>query len=112
MTGNHNEIINEDRFTPEMRELYKTMSDISEDCYYAGWMHGLEFAIWGALRDGDRSYGIGEMDADHLEQCRLLSEKTGGWIVWYGDEDDASLPLDEWGPRFIRMAEWLDKVKS
>ena len=105
-------MITEENFTAEMRELYETMSDISEDCYYAGWMHGLEYAIWGALQDGDRRYGVGEMDAGQLEKVRQLSASLNGWIIWFDDDDDASLPVDEWGPRFVDMAEWAKRKEG
>ncbi len=103
-------MICEQDMTDQQRELYEVMSDISEDCYCAGWMLGLEYAIWGALQDGDRSYGMSEMDAAQLERCRVLAKELDGWVIWYDDDKDAELPLDEWGPRFVPMAEWLKMV--
>lgn len=94
----------------KQRELYDTMSDISEDCYCAGWMMGLEYAIWGALQDGDRRYGRGEMDAEQLERCRRLSQELDGWVIWVDDDDVPELPNEEWGPRFVTMAHWLEMV--
>ena len=97
-------------FTDKQRELYELMSDISEDCYFAGWMTGLEYAIFGALQDGDLSYGMGEMDSDQVEEVRALSKELDGWIVWVDSDDEPDLPCEEWGPRFIPMADWLKKV--
>ena len=85
-------MICEQDMTDQQRELYELMSDISEDCYCAGWMHGLEYAIWGALQDGDRSYGMSEMDAAQLERCRALAKELDGWVIWYDDDNDAELP--------------------
>lgn len=31
-----------DKLTPKQQQLANLMSDISEECYYAGWMTGLE----------------------------------------------------------------------
>lgn len=90
--------------------MYDTMSEISEDCYCAGWMMGLEFAVWSALQDGNRQYGMGEMDADQLEQCRALSAELDGWVIWVDDQDHPGLPADEWGARFVGMSEWLKMV--
>lgn len=101
--------------TDNQEALYQLMSDISEDCYCAGWMMGLELAIWGALQDGDRTYGMGEMDAEQLEQCRTLANEIDGWIVWVDDDDIPGLPSCEWGPRFLPMADWLalyTKIKT
>lgn len=96
----------ESEWNDKQRELYQNMSDISEECYCAGWMMGLEFAIWGALHDGDRSYGMGEMDSSKLERCRALAQELGGWIVWF-DDDILGLPIDLWGPRFVPMTLWM-----
>jgi hypothetical protein len=99
-------MIAEQDMTDKQLELYELMSDISEDCYYAGWMMGLEYAIWGALQDGDRRYGAGEMDAEQLEQCRALAKELDGWVIWYDDDSDPELPIEEWGPRFVSTDEW------
>jgi hypothetical protein len=95
-------------FTPEHQRLEELMSAISEDCYCAGWMMGLEHAIWGALTDGDRRYGMGEMDADHLEACRSLAQSLNGWLFWIDDDLFPDLPADQWGVRFLPLAVWLD----
>ena len=95
----------------KQRELYELMSDISEDCFCAGWMGGLEYSIWETLQDGDRRYGMGEMDATQLEQCRELSKELDGWVIWYDDSNESELPIDEWGPRFVPMADWLKMVE-
>jgi hypothetical protein len=97
----------EDRLEPKQRELFETMSDISEECYFAGWMMGLEHAIWGALQDGNREYGLGEMDAEQLERCRTLSKELDGWIIWADDDIDPDFPVEDWGPRFVPMDEWV-----
>lgn len=39
--------------------LARLMSDISEDCWCAGWMSGTEFALWKAVQTGDGIVGIG-----------------------------------------------------
>ncbi len=105
-------MIKEDEFNDKQRELYETMSDISEDCYCAGWMMGLEFAIWGALQDGDRRYGMSEMDAEQLERCRTLANELDGWVIWVDDDERQNLPASEWGPRFVSMGDWLAKVTA
>lgn len=97
----------ESKLTPKQHELFELMSEISEDCYCAGWMMGLENAIWGALQDGDLSYGMGEMDSSLLERVRALHVELGGWIVWKDDDIVPDMPSDEWGPYFVTTEDWL-----
>jgi hypothetical protein len=35
--------------TPDQRALARYMSDLSEEAYCAGWMSGLEYALWDGL---------------------------------------------------------------
>lgn len=105
-------MITEANFTDAQRELYDLMSDISEDCYFAGWLMGNEYNIWDALQDGDLSYGLGVMDAASLERCRELSAELNGWIIWADDETDKGMPVEEWGPRFVHMESWLKMVAA
>jgi hypothetical protein len=37
---------------PEAHELAQYMSDLSEDAWHAGWMDGIEFALWDAVING------------------------------------------------------------
>ena len=99
-------------FNEQQHALYELMSDISEDCYCAGWMMGNEYAIWAALQSGDRRYGLGEMDAEQLERCRHLAAELDGWILWVDDDTDPDMPVEEWGPRFVPMAQWLAMVAA
>lgn len=103
-------MIKEEDFSVKQRDLYETMSDISEDCYCAVWMIGLEFALWSALQDGNRRYGMGEIDAQQLEKCRELAKDLDGWIVWVDDDTEPGLPTR--ALRFVSMSEWLPKVTA
>jgi len=74
--------------------LARFMSDLSEDYWAAGWLVGLEFELWSAVRED--ATRIGPANAARL---RYLSSKCGGWIVW----DETGLryvPLDEWRERY------------
>ena len=99
-----------DKLTPKQRELYLLMSEISEDCYCAGWMHGNEFRLWDAVTDAadPLHYGMSEIAREDVDRLRALHEEIGGWIEWCDDSD--GLPLGEWGPYFIPTAAWLHKV--
>lgn len=47
-------MIKEPDFNEKQRELYELMSDISEDCFAAGWIVGAEYEIWAAMHPGGR----------------------------------------------------------
>jgi hypothetical protein len=72
------------------------MSDYSEAAICAGWIHGLEFLLWGA----DVGFCLG-FDSEPVTQglrdkLRELSDKCGGWIVWDDDHGETWVPLAEW----------------
>jgi hypothetical protein len=93
----------------KQRALYQLMSDISEDCYCAGWMTGNEYTLWEMVTDqaAERRYGMGEVEAQSIEDMRTISAEVGGWIRWRDDDEDKELPVEDWGPVFTPMAEWL-----
>jgi hypothetical protein len=70
--------------------LARFMSDLSEDYWAAGWLTGLEFELWTAVRE--EASRVGQANAARL---RYLSSKCGGWIVWGGR-----------GPRYVTLEEW------
>lgn len=98
-------------FNAQQRELHDLMSDISEDCWCAGWLLNNEHTIWEALQGGDRTYGQGEIDAERLERIRALSAELDGWIVWIDDRDEPGMPVEQWGCRFVPLATWLEMVE-
>ncbi len=82
------------------------MSELSEAAYYAGWMHGLEFALWRAVTEGPRRYGRLDITAEHVSKLRELSDSAGGWIVFDDKTEETYMSLDEW--RRI----YADRIKS
>ncbi len=98
--------------TDFQRDLYDRMSEISEDCYCARWIHDNEFAIWDALQGQDSKHRLGRMDPRLLRRCRLLSDEVGGWIYWADDSTHPMLPREAFGPRFAPMAQWLAMVNE
>jgi len=77
-------------------ELAQLMSDISERCYYAGWLGGTEDVLWSTLNTGPRKWGTGSIRQKDIDQLKSLSEQAQGWVT-YTDE----------GGRFVPIAEWL-----
>lgn len=78
--------------------LRSLMSDLSEDCWCAGWLSDCEHSLWGFVTEGPGRWGMGAVDQLAVDELRCLSDKAGGWWTW----SDA---LD--GNAFMPMAEWL-----
>jgi hypothetical protein len=75
------------------------MSDISEECWSAGWELGNEYVLWKMMRGGgSRFYGRREVSSEELEELRLLAENAQGWI-WSGGPqafEPQLVSFDEW----------------
>lgn len=86
--------------SPAQRRLAEFMSEVSEEAYYAGWMVGLEYALWEALLEGRSKYGRLELTDEHRRRLRQLSDECGGWIVFDERVDETWVPISEWQRRF------------
>jgi hypothetical protein len=86
--------------TPEQRALADYMSDLSEQAYFAGWMHGLEFALWEAASGQLPSYGRLEFDERQIVRLRALSSACGGWIVFDEASEETWISMPDWLNRF------------
>lgn len=72
------------------------MSELSERCWFAGWLHGLKHALWAMVSGGAREYGQGIVSEEEVARLRALSERSGGW--WRRDEVDEEVfvPIEAW----------------
>lgn len=86
--------------TDPQLDLYDRMSEISEECFCAGWIGDNEYDIWNALQHSDPSPGCRRMSPRLLRRCQQLSTEIGGWIYWAD------------GPQFAPMAQWLMMVDA
>lgn len=77
-------------------DLMRYMSELSERAYCAGWMDGLEYALWTAVLKGRLKYGRLQITRAHATKLKELSERCGGWIVWDDTSGETFLPLDRW----------------
>ncbi|HET6575988.1 MAG TPA: hypothetical protein VFG68_20475 [Fimbriiglobus sp.] len=71
--------------------LGKAMSDISEECYYAGWLGGTEYFVpelcRRALESGrPQLWGHGEVTPEEARGLTYLADRLGYWA----DLDDAA----------------------
>ncbi|MBS1669529.1 MAG: hypothetical protein JST58_19305 [Bacteroidetes bacterium] len=76
------------------------MSDISENCYSAGWLENLEYVLWDAITNGERKFGHGiiyQKDIDKLEQ---LSKDCNCWIYYDDVTEQTAIRLDLWRQKF------------
>ncbi len=78
--------------------LRNLMSDISERHYAAGWLFGLEYALFGAAFAGE---GFGD-GLSHEERAGLitLSHRCQGW--WAYDDRKRFVPMGEWAETYAR----------
>lgn len=100
---------NEHELTDDQQILADRMSDVSEDCYSAGWMIDLEYHLWELIySDPPRKYGIGPVSDQDVRIFKSLSERIGGWICYRSDITDKDLPQSEWGEVFVPLERWLE----
>lgn len=87
----------EDGDTSPAARLADRMSDLSEECYFAGWLIGTEYALWELAQAGGGRWGIGVVMPEQAAELIDLANKAGGWVAW----------RDGVGCVFVPMAEWL-----
>lgn len=75
----------------EGRKLIERISEISEDCYCAGWMHDIEHVLWRVLEtDKSIKYGFGSFNWQLRTELRDLARAANGWPRWFDETDDYS----------------------
>ena len=90
-----------DKLSLAAADLRDSMSQLSEDCYCAGWLGDLEYLLWSAVMNGPVQKGNWDITQSDIERLRLLARRCGGWIAY----DDARktkvwLPIEEWLPKY------------
>ena len=99
---------------PYARLLYRRMSDISEECWAAGWELGNEYALWHMLQGEPRAYGQKEVSSEDLEDLQVLSRHANGWI-WSGGAggfEPQLVGFDEWSRLLGNQAQELEETKA
>lgn len=96
------------------QRLAQAISDLSEDCWCAGWLDDCEHVLWEMLGITEpREWGMGYVTPEDAAKLKALSDEAGGWVYWHVPlRDDGMPPEDRWlstGPRFVAMADWLDR---
>jgi hypothetical protein len=101
---------------PAAAALAALLGSISERCYCASWLDGIEFVAWQWVVGGEEDPefgGGGDVTHDEVAQLRALSTVCDGWVAWrdveHGDPIEAYLSS---GPYYVPMAEWLQRVAA
>ena len=89
--------------------LARYMSDLSEESYYAGWMEGLEYALWQVVLGERRDYGHLTFTSEHADNLRRMSVACGGWIVFDAEKEETWIPSQDWVDRF---SAWRDSPRQ
>lgn len=79
-------------------DLREYMSELSEACYCAGWMSGLEYSLWSFVTEGPGRFGMAYVEQPEIDKLKALADKAGGWWHWPEEAPDE---------QFIAMEEWL-----
>jgi hypothetical protein len=74
--------------------LEHRMSDISEDCYCAGWLNNLEHSLFNLMLKGGGDFGAGSVSAKDADEMKVLAKLSDSWIIW--DDGCKAIPLNEW----------------
>jgi hypothetical protein len=82
--------------TDSQKALAEYMSELSEDAYFAGWMEGLEYALWKAVVEEPFEYGFLQITDQHIAKLTGLSNACGGWIIFDDESAETFVPIDEW----------------
>jgi hypothetical protein len=88
--------------TPPQRQLADFMSKLSEEAYCAGWMTGLEYALWELLLGGRKEYGWLVVTDEQQHRLRQLSNDCGGWVYFDDRTEETWLAIPDWQIRFAR----------
>lgn len=78
--------------------LLALMTGISEECWCAGWIIGLEYGCYEAANGRRIEFGQGEITPNQRALLALLSAEAGGWWVWPEGIDNGPIFENDWRP--------------
>ncbi len=78
------------------------MSELSERCYAAGWMMGLEYVLWDAVLNGERKYGQGYISNVDISKLKDLSSICQSWIYFDEKEEETAIDIISWNTVFSK----------
>ena len=60
-----------EELTHSQKALAEYMSELSEEAYFAGWMEGLEYALWKAVVENPFNYGFLQLTEQHIAELTI-----------------------------------------
>jgi len=97
-----------EELTDSQKALADYMSELSEEAYFAGWMEGLEYALWKAVVENPFEYGFLQLTEQHIAELTKLSNACGGWIVFDDDSAETFVPIAKWRKIYAKKAKSMD----
>lgn len=82
----------------DAQRLLRLMCDISQRCWCAGWLMGLEYSLWNIVNAGRAvRFGDGEVTPEEVAEMRRLYEACDGWWIWDDEAGEERLvSRDNW----------------
>ncbi len=90
------------------RELAELIASVSERAWSAGWLAGVEFELWAAMRSEPGGAWPLSLMPGERERLMRASEECGGWIVFDAEREETFIPVAEWVARY---ASWSDSAE-
>src|SRR5687768_10007839 len=88
--------------TVDQRRLADLMSDLSERCYYAGWLKNLEYVLWDACINGERSFGHDRITQQDIHQLMDYAQTYNCWIYNDKETEETAIDLQLWRDVFAK----------
>lgn len=92
------------------RLLAIKMSAISEYCYCATWLDGLEYSLWSFVQEGPRNWGQREVTQNDIEELKFLSDICGGWIIWEAGQGETYVDIETWRGLYAEAKKERDEL--
>lgn len=81
--------------------LANTLSDISEQCWCAGWLRDCEYVFYRAMQQGGMKDEDENVSASQATVLKWLSDTCAGWMHWPdGVNAPTYITISDWKPLY------------
>ena len=84
-------------FNEKQKRMIEIMEEISEECYCATWMQGVEMSAYIAMKTGSTDYGQSVISRELIEELEALSMELQSWPFMDVNYDIAFIPIHSLG---------------